>query len=150
CYHLTGFKTETKGTIQALHQILALYVDILSVFDNGNFETKAVTAVISGERSPELLAAQTVRYAGIDGRLSDLDSKVPAHQMPWVSDRWTVRFRWQGEGPMPAEERAKLQQLVQKAHQHGRLVRFWATPELPAVWRELRSAGVDLINTDKL
>jgi hypothetical protein len=70
--------------------------------------------------------------------------------MPWISDRWTAHFHWQGKGSMPPEESAKLRQFVQKAHQHGRLVRFWATPELPAVWRELRSAGVDLINTDKL
>jgi hypothetical protein len=149
-YLLIDVKTEAKATYRALHEVLARYADILSVVDNGKFEQKAVTAVISGERAPQLLAAQTVRYAGIDGRLSDLDSKVPAHQMPWLSDRWTAHFRWQGEGPMPADEQVKLKQLVDKAHQHGRLVRFWATPELPAVWRELRSAGVDLINTDKL
>jgi hypothetical protein len=149
-YLLIDVKTEAKATYQALHQVLTRYADILSAFENGKFEPKAVTAVISGERAPQLLAAQTVRYAGIDGRLSDLDSKVPAHQMPWLSDRWTAHFRWQGDGPMPADDRAKLQQLVQKAHQHGRLVRFWATPELPAVWGELRLAGVDLINTDKL
>src|SRR5262249_16191592 len=101
-------------------------------------------------RAPEMLAKQKVRYAGLDGRLADLDSRVPAHQMPWISDRWTAHFHWQGEGPMPAGERAKLHQLVQKAHQQGRLIRFWDTPELPAFWRELRAAGVDLINTDKL
>jgi len=149
-YLLIDVKTEAKATYQALHPVLARYADLLSVCDNGKFEQKAVTVVVTGNRAPELLAAQTVRYAGIDGRLSDLDSNVPAHQMPWISDRWTAHFRWQGEGPMPAEERAKLQQLVQKAHQHGRRLRFWATPELPAFWRELRSAGVDLINTDKL
>jgi hypothetical protein len=149
-YLLIDVKTEAKATYRALHQVLARYADILSVVDNGKFQQKAVTAVISGNRAPDLLAAQTVRYAGIDGRFTDLDSEIPAHQMPWISDRWTAYFRWQGEGSMPAEERTKLRQLVQKAHQHGRLVRFWATPELPAVWRELRSAGVDLINTDKL
>ena len=51
---------------------------------------------------------------------------------------------------MPADEREKLEQFVQKAHAHGRLVRFWATPERTEVWKDLRSAGVDLINTDKL
>ncbi|HLJ93391.1 MAG TPA: phosphatidylinositol-specific phospholipase C/glycerophosphodiester phosphodiesterase family protein [Gemmataceae bacterium] len=147
---LIDVKTEANATHRALHEVLARYAEILSTFDRGKFEQKAVTAVISGNRAPELLAAQTVRYAGIDGRLSDLDSPVPAHQMPWLSDRWTAHFHWQGDGPMPADERTKLEQLVRKAHQHGRLVRFWATPELPAFWREVRLAGVDLINTDKL
>jgi uncharacterized membrane protein len=91
-----------------------------------------------------------VRYAGIDGRLTDLDSDAPADLMPWVSDRWEAHFRWNGEGPMPARERDRLRQVVRKAHGHGRLVRFWATPERRAVWKELRSAGVDLINTDRL
>lgn len=149
-YLLIDVKTEAKATYLALHPVLVRYADILSVFDNGRFEQRAVTVVISGNRAPEVLAAQTVRYAGIDGRLSDVDSKIPGHQMPWISDRWTASFRWQGEGPMPAEERAKLRQLVQKVHQHGRLIRFWATAEAPQVWRELRAAGVDLINTDKL
>jgi hypothetical protein len=149
-YLLIDVKTEAQATYRALHDVLARYADIVSVSDNGKFEPKAITVVISGNRAPEMLAAQKVRYAGIDGRLTDLGSEVPAHQMPWISDRWTAHFRWYGDGPMPADERAKLRELVQKVHQHGRLVRFWATPELPAVWRELRSAGVDLINTDKL
>ncbi len=41
------------------------------------------------------------------------------------------------------------------AHARGRLVRFWATPDGPspareALWRELRTEGVDLLNTDDL
>jgi len=51
---------------------------------------------------------------------------------------------------MPEAERMKLREHVAKAHRRGRLVRFWATQESPAVWRELLDAGVDLINTDKL
>jgi len=51
---------------------------------------------------------------------------------------------------MPGEERAKLKDFVARAHRHGRLVRFWNTPEQPAFWAELRAADVDLINTDRL
>ena len=29
-------------------------------------------------------------------------------------------------------------------------MRFWATPDDPAVWRELVDAGVDLLNADDL
>jgi len=51
---------------------------------------------------------------------------------------------------MPDAEKRKLREIVAKAHQHGRLVRFWATPERVEVWSELRAAKVDLINTDRL
>jgi hypothetical protein len=149
-YLLIDVKTEAKATYAAVDKVLSHYADLFSVVDNDKFQPKVVTAVISGNRAPEMLARQRVRYAGLDGRLSDLDSKVPAHLMPWISDRWTAHFRWLGKGPMPPEERAKLRRLVRKAHQSGRLVRFWATPDLLTFWRELRSAGVDLINTDKL
>jgi hypothetical protein len=149
-YLLIDVKTEAKATYLAVDHALTRYADIFSVVDDGNYQQRAVTAVISGNRAPDVLAGQRVRYAGLDGRLSDLDSKVPAHQMPWISDRWTAYFHWQGEGPMPAAERTKLRQLVQRVHQAGRLLRFWATPELPAFWRELRAAEVDLINTDHL
>ena len=51
---------------------------------------------------------------------------------------------------MQKAERDRLHSIVEQAHDRGRVVRFWATPDSPALWRELRAAGVDLINTDKL
>jgi hypothetical protein len=147
---LVDVKTEAKATYKALHPVFAAYSDILSVVQDGKFERKAVTVVISGNRAQADVAAQKVRYAGIDGRLTDLDATEPAHQMPWISDRWSAFFRWRGKGPMPEPERAKLKDIVRRAHQHGRLVRFWDTPDDVSFWRELRSAGVDLINTDEL
>jgi hypothetical protein len=147
---LIDVKTEAKPTYAAVHEVLARYADLFSTVTDGRSEPKAVTAVISGNVDREGITGQKVRYAGIDGRAGDLSSDVPAHLMPWVSERWGAHFRWQGNGPMPAEERAKLREFVGKAHAHGRLVRFWATAEKPEVWAELRSDGVDLINTDKL
>ena len=51
---------------------------------------------------------------------------------------------------MTEAERRKLREFVGKAHKHGRMVRFWATPEKPELWNELLAAKVDLINTDRL
>jgi hypothetical protein len=51
---------------------------------------------------------------------------------------------------MPADEQLKLNKIVSQAHAANRRVRFWATPELPTVWKVLFDAEVDLINTDKL
>jgi Glycerophosphoryl diester phosphodiesterase family len=149
-YLLIDVKTAAQPTYAALDRVLAGYAGILSTTRDGKLTPKAVTVVVSGNRDQATMAAQQVRYAGVDGRLTDLDSDAPADLMPWVSDRWEAHFRWNGEGPMPARERDRLRQVVRKAHGHGRLVRFWATPERRAVWKELRSAGVDLINTDRL
>jgi glycerophosphoryl diester phosphodiesterase len=51
---------------------------------------------------------------------------------------------------MPVGERQKLNELVKRAHEQGRKVRFWATAEKEAMWKELLTSGVDFINTDKL
>jgi hypothetical protein len=143
-------KTQAEPTYKALHEVLARYHEMLSTTDGDKHKPGAVTVVISGNRPIDVMTKQTTRYAGIDGRLSDLDSTVAAHLMPMLSDNWTLQFRWRGQGAMPDAERARLQSIVQKAHARGKVVRFWATPEEPALWRELRAAKVDLINTDKL
>jgi hypothetical protein len=149
-YLMIDVKTEAKATYAAVDKVLARYGDMLSVTRDGKFQSRAVTVVLSGNRDQETVKRQKVRYVGIDGRPSDLDSEAPVHLMPWISTSWGSVFRWNGDGPMPAAERDKLKDFVAKAHRHGRKVRFWATPEKPEVWKELLAADVDLINTDRL
>ncbi len=109
-----------------------------------------MTAIVSGNRATHLIAADSPRYVGIDGRLSDLESDQPAHLLPLISDNWGQHFRWRGEGEMPESDREKLERVIDQAHQKNRRVRFWATPDRPEVWGALRDAGADLINTDDL
>jgi hypothetical protein len=147
---LVDVKSKGKETCEALLKVLDGYEGLLSVAREGRFEPRAVTVVVSGNCDRPTIAAPTVRRAAIDGRSGDLDADVPVHEMPWISESWRPTFRWRGDGPIPEEEKAKLRAFTAKAHQHGRLVRFWATPENPALWKELRADGVDLLNTDKL
>ena len=51
---------------------------------------------------------------------------------------------------MPEADKLKLNQIVAKAHQQGRRVRFWGAPDQPVFWGEMLADGVDLINTDDL
>jgi Glycerophosphoryl diester phosphodiesterase family len=147
---LVDIKSDAQAAFAPLNEALSKYADGLTVVDNGEVRHGAVTVVFSGNRPIAELEGARLRYAGIDGRLSDLDSNRPAHLMPMISDNWTSHFKWRGDGEMPAEERRKLKEIVDKVHGAGRIVRFWGTPENEAVWRELRAAGVDLIGTDQL
>lgn len=143
-------KSDAEKTYVALDRLLAGYEDMLTTVDDGKLETRAVSVVVSGNRAIETISTQKKRYAAIDGRFSDLDSTQPAHLLALISDNWRNHFQWSGDGPFPDEQREKLQKIVKKAHEHGRRVRLWATPESPAVWKELLAAGADLINTDDL
>jgi hypothetical protein len=149
-YLLIDLKSEGESTYAALDKVLAEYADILSSVHNGKEEPKAIQAVISGACPRETITAAKTRYAGIDGRMGDLESDAPAHLMPLVSDRWGAHFKWRGKGAISPEEQAKLKQAVEAAHAHGRRIRFWATPETVEAWTVLQAAGVDHINTDNL
>lgn len=147
---LIDIKSAAETTYAVLREVLAGYREMLTRVDNGVLHDGAVTVVISGNRPQDTIAAEATRYAGIDGRLSDLGSDRPGHLMPLVSDNWQLHFTWRGAGPMPAAERENLRAIVTRAHERGRRVRFWATPDSEPLWRELVAAEVDLINTDNL
>ena len=147
---LVDIKTNGKAAYAAIDQLLAKYESIVSVTTDGKHTEKAVTVIISGDRPIQEIEKSEPRRAGIDGRLSELDSDKSADLLPLISDNWTTHFRYRGVGEMPDAEREKLQGFVARAHAKGRRVRFWATPESSELWHELRAAGVDLIGTDHL
>jgi glycerophosphoryl diester phosphodiesterase len=152
---LIDIKSEGGPTYRALAGVLEGYAAMLTTVRDGRVTPGPVTAVVSGDRPRELMEGEAVRRAGYDGRLPDLGQGAPATFMPLVSDNWTKTFTWNGAGPMPEAERARLRAIVAQAHTVGQRVRFWATPdaagpEREALWRELEAAGVDHINTDDL
>ncbi|WP_442510224.1 phosphatidylinositol-specific phospholipase C/glycerophosphodiester phosphodiesterase family protein [Novipirellula sp. SH528] len=149
-YLLIDIKSAAEPTYAALAKTLAQYSEMISVVRDGKLHRKAVSVTVSGNRPLELMTAETVRYAGVDGRLSDLDSRLPSHLMPLISDNWRTHFRWNGKGTISAADQQKLDQTIASAHAQGRRVRFWATPDTAAMWRVLRDSGVDMINTDDL
>jgi glycerophosphoryl diester phosphodiesterase len=152
---LIDIKSEGEATYAAIEEELAEHRAILSRYTHGKTRTGPVAAVISGNRPLETMQSAQQRFGFYDGRASDLESGKSADLMPLVSNNWTQLFTWQGIGPMPEAERARLREYVATAHEQDFRVRFWATPDQAgaardAVWTELYDAGVDHINTDDL
>jgi len=152
---LIDIKSDGESTYAAIEQELRKHPALMTLYSKGKVSTGPVTAVISGNRPLTTMQAEDKRYGFFDGRSADLASGMPSALMPLISDNWTKLFTWQGVGPMPEAERAKLHAYVADAHAKGYRVRFWATPDQPgeareALWTELRRAGVDHINTDDL
>ena len=147
---LIDVKGDWRTTYPVLRDILKQYSDILTTFPGDAKQTNAVMAIITGNRSREMFAGESVRYAALDGDLADLDSTAPATLVPWISSNWAASFKWRGVGAIPEAEKAKVKEIVAKAHEHGRRVRFWGSPDKPVFWSEMLADGVDLINTDDL
>ena len=147
---LIDFKSAGPPTYAALSELLRKYEDIISGFQDGAWHARQIDVIISGDRPTELIAQDDKRLVAVDGRLKNLAADPPAALIPLVSDNWNEHFTWRGNGPMPDAEREKLRSLVEQAHAQGRRLRFWATPDSPNVWRELQTAGVDVIGCDDL
>jgi len=149
-YLMIDVKADAEATYSALREVLKQYADILTEFGEKRLRKRAVTVVISGARAVETMKAEKRRFAGIDGRLSDLESGLPPTVFPWISDDWNSVFKWRGTGDFPEEQKQKLKTLIETAHKHGYKVRFWGAPNSEAIWRVHKEAGVDLINADNL
>jgi len=147
---LVDVKSDGEETYAALREVLRAYAEMLTALRDGQIQSNAVTVIISGNRAAKTMASESQRYAFVDGRLNDLQSNSATTLIPLISDNWNQIFKWRWNGSMPEADRTKLKAIVDKAHVQGRKLRFWATPDTPAVWKTLRDAGVDLINTDNL
>ena len=148
-------KDDGLKTYKLLHEILSTYKNEVSVFKDGVKTQKSILVVVSGNRPFDFMQAQSLRYAGYDGRMKNLDSDIPPLLMPVVSDNWVNYFKWKGFGEIQNDERKKLQDMADKAKSKGYILRFWNTPnrtkeQRNAVWTELQDAGVGLIGTDHL
>lgn len=147
---LIDVKSEAEPTYRALQRVLRTYADILTIYAGETVDAGPVRAIISGNRARSLMEAEAIRYAAYDGRLEDLAMDPSPAFVPLISSHWGEVSSWQGDGPMPASDRRRLQEVVDQAHAQGRRIRFWATRDRPAVWRALLDAGVDLLNADDL
>ena len=123
---------------------------MLSTFEGAQKKNHAVLVIITGNRSREMFAGESLRVAALDGQLKDLESNTPATLIPWISSDWSRTFAWRGTGDFPQAEKTKLKEIVDKAHKQKRRVRFWGAPDKAPFWRALLDNGVDLINTDDL
>ena len=150
CILLIDVKGDWHASYPVLREILKQYADMLTTFRGDTRQTGAIMVIITGNRSREMFAGESVRYAALDGDLADLDSTDSADFIPWISSNWSASFKWRGVGAIPETERQKVKDIVAKAHQHGRRVRFWGSPDKPVFWRETLDDGVDIINTDDL
>lgn len=147
---LVDIKRQGPQAFALLQPLLHKYREIVSSTEDGQFTERAITVIVSGDRPIKEMRAANPRYTGMDGRLSDLESDLPADFLPLISDHWGSHFQYTGRGEMPADQRKKLHDLVAQAHARGRRIRFWATPDNPQLWKELCDAGVDLIGSDNL
>jgi hypothetical protein len=148
---MIDIKSNGKRTYTALREILNKYKTILSTCEKGKVIIRNLTLVLTGHRPLQLLESEDSRFVFADADLRKMNNKEEYPEMfTTASCKYSNLMTWRGKGQIPAFEKERLLELVDKAHLSGTKVRLWASPENESVWLFLRSCGVDLINTDKL
>jgi len=148
---MIDIKTRGERTTKVLMERLEKYKSILSSWEDGKLVRRNVTIVLSGHRALGLLRHESNRYMFVDERLPQVNKDEVCNDMyAMASCKYSKLLSWKGKGNMPEKERCLLLDLVAKAHQYGKKVRLWASPEKEKVWTALLDCGVDLINTDRL
>src|SRR6185312_3602475 len=134
------FKSDGEESYPVLREILENYKEMLTVYTGDHIEERAVTLVITGHRPNDMVSADPVRYAGIDGDLGDLKKPDPT-LFPVISDPWWKIAADGGESDDVLVEH--FRKLADEAHARGRKIRFYAVPNRTWAWDVMYRAGVD-------
>ncbi|GAB2535294.1 phosphatidylinositol-specific phospholipase C/glycerophosphodiester phosphodiesterase family protein [Spirosoma aerophilum] len=116
---------------------------------NRSSNTKAIQVVISGDR-PKIVTYLDYPMLQFDGRPSEVYDQETLQRVAMISDSFQSYSRWNGLGDIPDADRDKLKRVIKRAHSDNKPFRFWAIPDSPNAWKQLKKLGVDIINTDKV
>ena len=149
-YLMIDLKTDGATCYAALNQLLSQYPSLVAVWPSSIRVERPVKVFLSGNRPVKQLLADSIQYAGLDGRPNNLGRGIPAAVMPVVSQNYKRFLSWTGQGTVNPVQLKRFRQFVAQAHAEGKKVRLWDTPDKPELWTFLLAEGVDLINTDRL
>lgn len=116
---------------------------------NRSASAKAIQVIISGER-PKIDTFLDYPLLQFDGRPSEVYDQETLQRVAMISDNFQSYSRWDGIGDISDQDRDKLKRVIKRAHNDNKPFRFWAIPDTPNGWKQLRKLGVDIINTDKV
>jgi glycerophosphoryl diester phosphodiesterase len=133
---------------EVLPILLATLSKHLTYFNRGA-NAQAVQVIISGER-PKITAFLDYPLLQFDGRPSEVYDEETLRKIALISDNFRSYSQWDGNGDIPKDDKDKLKRVIKRAHSDNKPFRFWAIPDTPNGWKQLKKAGVDIINTDKV
>jgi glycerophosphoryl diester phosphodiesterase len=137
---MIDIKDSGVAVITELIKLLAPYP---SVFDRA-VNAKAVQIVLSGSRGPVARWITYPSYILFDGRPKEIYDTPTLQRVTFISDSYFNYII------IPDSTNSRIEQLVQKVHGMGKLLRIWGIPDNHDSWKKMRDHGVDIINTDKV
>ncbi|WP_121357610.1 phosphatidylinositol-specific phospholipase C/glycerophosphodiester phosphodiesterase family protein [Flavisolibacter nicotianae] len=139
---LVDIKSEAYSTLHSLISQLQDFPDII--------HCPTLRVVISGNRPREADYSRFPSFIYFDGTPNQAYTEEALNKIAMISDDFHHYSKWKGSGRLPAEEKNKLVQVIQKIHARHKPFRFWGCPDGPSAWKQFVELGVDYINTDRI
>ena len=127
-----------------ISQLVRLLDNHRSVFDR-SVNAAAVKVVLSGDRGAISKWSSYAPFIFFDGRPYETYDSATIQRVAFISDTYLNYYIKQDSGNNP-----KLQALVKKIHDMGKLVRIWGMPDEASSWQMQQQLGIDIINTNKV
>lgn len=89
------------------------------------------------------------RFLGFDGAWDADYTPEQLGRIALISINFRDFSQWNGKGTIIPAEKERLEQVIDRAHEQGKPVRFWNAPEGTTVYYTFYDMGIDYINTDK-
>lgn len=133
-------KTNGIPTLNRLVKMFSAYPDLI--------QSKYFKILISGAMPDPSDWNNYPEYIFFDGRPEIRYDSLQWNRIGIVSTSFRSYTMWDGSSVMSKEDEEKIKQLIATVHSHHKKLRFWATPDQPAIWRYLIDHGVDILGTD--
>lgn len=137
---LIDVKSEAYATLDALVELMKEFPDLQN--------DERLQIVISGNRPKAADYHKYPAYIYFDHQ--ELGITPPnVEKVALVSLNFKKFSTYNGKGRITDADRNSLQKAIDFAHNMGRPIRFWGSPDAPSAWFSFHQLGIDFINTDQ-
>ena len=143
-----GLIIDVKDNPIATLPVLLTLLQEKMVYYNRTANPMAIQVIISGNRPRIDQFFDYPLLFQFDGRPSEVYDDETLKRIAMVSDNFRSYSRWDGLGDLPDIDREKLKRVIKRAHSDNKPIRFWAIPDTPNAWKQLKKLGVDILSTD--
>lgn len=142
---MVELKSETDPTLRAVAALLGRWPE---VFDP-EVNPAAVRVAVTGRVPAPEAFDRYPRFLGFDGAWDADYTPEQLERIALISTNFRDFSQWNGKGTIIPAEKERLEQVIDRAHEQGKPVRFWNAPEGTTVYYTFYDMGIDYINTDE-
>jgi len=136
-------KTPAQETLTALIKELEAYKNLTDTHGT-------VRIIVTGNIPPPELFDQYPAYIHFEGAPDVNYTPKQLERIALIGQSFQKYTAWNGEGPLPKNDKKSILKVVQKTHLLGKKIRFRDVPDNINTWKTMMALQVDYLDTGKV